>query len=115
ATSWATSLTDRPAPAAEPRAGFVAGPGVPRAHAEVTAAAATWPDARVLAGPDATATAVADLASSVDVLHVAAHGRHSAESPLFSGLELVDGSWYGYDVDQLPSVPDVVLLSACEV
>ena len=71
------------------RAGFVAGPGVPRADAEVTAAAATWPDARVLTGPDATAAdAVADLAASVDVLHVAAHGRHAADSPLFSGLEL---------------------------
>ena len=49
------------------------------------------------------------------MLHVAAHGRHAAENPLFSGLELVDGAWFGYDVDQLPGVPDVVLLSACEV
>ena len=49
------------------------------------------------------------------MLHVAAHGRHSAENPLFSGLELVDGTWFGYDIDQLPAVPDVVLLSACEV
>ena len=55
------------------------------------------------------------LAARVDVLHVSAHGRHSAENPLFSGLELVDGPWFGYDIDQLPEVPDVVLLSACEV
>ena len=34
---------------------------------------------------------------------------------MFSGLELVDGPWYGYDIDQLRAVPDVVLLSACEV
>jgi CHAT domain-containing protein len=58
---------------------------------------------------------VTELAGRVDVLHIAAHGRHSAENPLFSGLELADGSWFGYDIDQLPSVPQVVLLSACEV
>jgi len=45
---------------------------------------------------------VAELACRVDVFHVAAHGRHSAENPLFfSGLELVDGPWFGYDIDQL--------------
>jgi CHAT domain-containing protein len=69
----------------------------------------------VLVGSEATAAAVSDLAGRVDVLHVAAHGRHSAENPLFSGLELVDGPWFGYDIDQLTDVPDVVLLSACEV
>jgi CHAT domain-containing protein len=112
ATSWlARSATPRRVASA----GFVAGPRVPRAEAEVRAAAAAWPGAPVLAGPAATAAAVSDLAGRVDVLHVAAHGRHSAENPLFSGLELVDGPWFGYDIDDLPGVPDVVLLSACEV
>ncbi len=66
-------------------------------------------------GEAATAAAVSDLAARVDVLHVSAHGRHSAENPLFSGVELVDGPWFGYDIDQLAEIPDVVLLSACEV
>jgi CHAT domain-containing protein len=96
-------------------AGFVAGPRVPRARAEVEAAAAVWPAATVLAGDDATADAVTDLASRVDVLHVSAHGRHAVENPLFSGLELADGPWFGYDIDRVDPVPDVVLLSACEV
>jgi hypothetical protein len=112
ATSWlargATSLRTA-------SAGFVAGPRVVRAEAEVRAAAVAWPGAPVLLGADATAASVSELAGRVDVLHVAAHGRHSAENPLFSGLELVDGPWFGYDIDQLPAVPDVVLLSACEV
>ena len=69
----------------------------------------------MLHGDEATAAAVAELAGSVDVLHVSAHGRHSSENPLFSGFELADGPWFGYDIDQLPAVPDVVLLSACEV
>ena len=39
------------------------------------------------------------------MLHVAAHGRHSADNPLFSGLELADGPWFGYDIDQLDLHP----------
>ena len=81
----------------------------------VAAVAGGWDGARVLSGDEATAAAVSRLASRVDVLHLAAHGRHSAENPMFSGLELVDGPWFGYDIDQLPAVPDVVLLSACEL
>ena len=69
----------------------------------------------MLAAGAATADAVAELAARVDVLHLAAHGRHSGDNPLFSGVELVGGPWFGYDIDQLPKVPQVVLLSACEV
>jgi hypothetical protein len=112
ATSW---LARTRTPLRAGSAGFVAGPRVERAEAEVRAAAAAWREAPVLAGRAATAAAVSDLAGRVDVLHIAAHGRHSAENPFFSGLELVDGPWFGYDIDQLPAVPDVVLLSACEV
>jgi tetratricopeptide (TPR) repeat protein len=112
ATSW---LARRTTPLRAGSAGFVAGPRVDRAEDEVLAAARRWPDARVLAGGAATADAVSELAAGVDVLHVAAHGRHSAENPMFSGVELADGPWFGYDIDQLRAVPDVVLLSACEV
>ena len=112
ATSW---LARSATPLRTGSAGFVAGPRVVRAEAEVRAAAKAWGSAPVLAGDGATAAAVSELAGGVDVLHIAAHGRHSAENPLFSGLELVDGTWFGYDIDQLPAVPDVVLLSACEV
>ena len=55
------------------------------------------------------------LASTVDVLHIAAHGRHSADNPMFSGLELADGTLFGYDIDLIPKVPDTVVLSACEL
>ena len=34
---------------------------------------------------------------------------------MFAGVQLVDGPWFGYDIDRLGQVPDVVLLSACEV
>jgi tetratricopeptide (TPR) repeat protein len=112
ATAW---LARRTTPLRTATAGFVAGPRVARAEDEVNAAAKEWSDARVLLAPDATATRVSELAGSVDVLHVAAHGRHSAENAMFAGLQLVDGPWFGYDIDRLQQVPDVVLLSACEV
>jgi tetratricopeptide (TPR) repeat protein len=112
ATSW---LARTSTPLRSSSAGFVAGPRVAQAEAETTAAARAWPGSHVVHGAEATAVAVSGLAGRVDVLHVSAHGRHSSENPLFSGFELADGPWFGYDIDQLASVPDVVLLSACEV
>jgi tetratricopeptide (TPR) repeat protein len=112
ASMWATAPASGPAR----RSGLVAGPRVPRAMEEVTACAAAWGDrAEVLTGPGATAPAVARLTAGVDVLHVAAHGHHADEQPLFSGLELADGTWFGYDVELLPRLPGLVVLSACEV
>ncbi len=112
ATSW---LARTSSPLRSSSAGFVAGPRVAQAESETGAASAVWPGSSVLHGAEATAEAVSRLAGEVDVLHVSAHGRHSSENPLFSGFELADGPWFGYDIDQLAAVPDVVLLSACEV
>jgi hypothetical protein len=112
ASLWATASL----PTSSGRAGLVAGPRVPRAEQEVLESATAWGDrARVLTGEGACATAVAGLTAEVDVLHVAAHGHHADEHPLFSGLELVDGTWFGYDVELLPRLPSLVVLSACEV
>lgn len=102
--------------AAQPRsAGFVAGPRVPRSDEEVRKSAAQWPRAEVLSGDEAIAERVTAMAADVDVLHSATHGRHSADNPLFSGLELADGPWFGYDIEQLERVPATVVLSACEL
>lgn len=98
------------------RVGLVAGPNVARGKEEVTRAAAAWSGAaRVLIGEEATASRVAELAAQVDVLHLAGHGRHTGENPLFSAVELADGPWFGYDIDLLPSTPETVVLSACEL
>ncbi|MEI3846229.1 MULTISPECIES: CHAT domain-containing protein [unclassified Microbacterium] len=96
-------------------AGFAAGPRVARGEEEVTAGSAAWRQAEVRTGVGATVADVTALASRVDVLHVAAHGRHAADNPMFSGLELADGALFGYDIDLIPRVPDTVVLSACEV
>lgn len=113
ATRWLELRgTEAPPPT---RVGLVAGPNLDRAEEEVNRAAAEWPEAQVRCGTDATAAEVADLATQVDVLHLAGHGTHPGENPLFAAVELADGRWFGYDIDLLPTVPSTVVLSACEL
>ena len=59
--------------------------GVARGAEEIARAASAWEDPRIIDG-ETTADSLTDLASQVDVLHVAAHGRHAVDNPLFSGL-----------------------------
>ncbi len=107
---WLQAGRDVAAPSA---AGFAVGPRVPRGAEEARTAAAAWRDAQVL--DPAQIAGVTRLAERSDVLHVAAHGRHAADNPMFSGLELADGTLFGYDIDLIERVPQTVVLSACEV
>ncbi|GAB3390595.1 hypothetical protein GCM10027568_14860 [Humibacter soli] len=95
--------------------GFVVGPGVPRAAEEAKRSASEWPDATVIDGADATTDAASGLAASVDVFHVTGHGRHAIDNPHFSGIELVDGPWFGYDIERVERMPSTVVISACEL
>ncbi len=97
------------------RVGLVAGPGVDRAEEEIRRAAAAWASATVVTGTQAVADRVAELAAHVDVLHLAGHGHHTGDNPLFSAVDLTDGPWFGYDIDQLPRTPTTVVLSSCEL
>ena len=110
ATHWRSLQT---APFELERVGFVRGPRLPHAAEEIERASLAWTGAEV--DLQATADRTAALAENVDVLHIAAHGRHLGDSPMFSGVELFDGPWFGYDIDQLAHLPAVVVLSACEV
>jgi tetratricopeptide (TPR) repeat protein len=112
ASAWVTA---RAKPHEFATSGFAAGPRLPRSADEVAAASAHWSQAQVLTGTEATADAVGAMSGTVDLLHLAAHGHHVSDNPLFSNLELVDGPWFGYDLDQLPQVPETVILSACEL
>ena len=113
ATRWLELRRDAAPPPR--RVGLVAGPNLARAEEEVTRAAAEWPEAQVRCGPGATAEEVSALAARVDVLHLAGHGTHPGENPLFAAVELADGPWFGYDIDLLPATPSTVVLSACEL
>ncbi|WP_249520656.1 CHAT domain-containing protein [Microbacterium sp. ER1] len=118
ATSVSRWLDGDASASSAPRVGFAAGPRVPRAAEEVQRAAESWAGrgtTRTLQDTTATVSAVTALAASVDVLHIAAHGRHAVDNPLFSGFELADGVLFGYDVDLIDRVPRTVILSACEL
>jgi hypothetical protein len=94
---------------------LVAGPRNARGAAEVRAIAALRPRAAVLLGADATPAATLAALSDVTVAHLAAHGRHQAENALFSTLELVGGPLLGYDLQQIPRTPAMVVLSSCDL
>ena len=105
------SGADEPLP---PRAVALAGPEVPAAVAEVEAVAASWRDGRVLRGAGATREAFATAAADATLAHLAAHGHHVAQNPLFSSLDLADGPLFAYEL-RADQVPAHVVLSACEL
>jgi CHAT domain-containing protein len=88
---------------------------VRRAADEAVLVGTGWPGAVTLAGDAATTAAVRDLATRADVLHIAAHGVHNSENPLFSYLELADGPLFGHEFQAVPRLPAHVVLSACEL
>lgn len=111
ATAWYAA--QRRAASGRRRVVALSGPGLDRAEAEATAVAGTWPRARAVLGADGRTfvTALADTR----ILHVAAHGVHESENPLFSCLRLADGPLFAHELDQNAAAPDHVVLSACEL
>lgn len=93
----------------------VAGPDVPHGEREAATVAAAYPDTTLLSGPAATGRAVLDAIPAAGLVHIAAHGHHEQDNPLFSGVLLADGLLYGYDVAPNPAIPAQVVLSSCDV
>jgi len=90
------------------------GPGVPRGPAEGRAVLATWGDGSAPLEASRREELVAAL-SRPGVVHVAAHGTHQAESPLFSSLTLHDGPVFAHELQPTGVRADHVVLSACDV
>jgi CHAT domain-containing protein len=64
---------------------------------------------------DSTGAAFANAMAHARIAHVAAHGVHQVENPLFSSLRLADGPLFAHELDQTARTPDHVVLSACEL
>jgi CHAT domain-containing protein len=111
-TGWAR--TDDPT-AYRPRVAALAGPDLPAAGAEVRAIGRSWPGATIVEGDACTTAELRRVAATHDVVHIAAHGRHNYESPLFSALRFADGPAFGYEVPGNAIACSHVVLSACEV
>jgi CHAT domain-containing protein len=69
----------------------------------------------VLSGSAATGQTVRRSLPQSRILHLAAHGVHQTENPLFSSLRLVDGPLFAHELDQSANTPEHVVLSACEL
>ncbi|WGY02334.1 CHAT domain-containing protein [Nocardioides sp. QY071] len=93
---------------------LVAGPALASGGAEVPVLAERHPDAVLLDGPRATLEAVLAHLDGAGLVHLAAHGRFRADSPLFSALDLADGPLTVHDLERVPRAPYRVVLSACE-
>jgi tetratricopeptide (TPR) repeat protein len=96
----------------------VAGPEVPHGHREAEAVADVYrahAATALLTGPAATGAAVLGAIPVDGLVHIAAHGQHEPDNPLFSGVLLADGLLYGYDLAPNPQLPAQVVLSSCDV
>ena len=97
-----------------PRVASVAGPGLTRADAEAGTIADTW-SGTLMTGQRASTSAVTAVLGTHDVVHIAAHGRHEPDNPLFSSLRLADGPLFAHELDSTAQMASCVVLSACEV
>jgi tetratricopeptide (TPR) repeat protein len=113
ATAWAVAAAARRSRRHQVVA--LAGPGVASGRAEVAVAGAAWPGAVVHTGAAADRRAVVTALGRAVMLHVAAHGVHQTENPLFSSIRLSDGVLFAHELDGATRAPEHVILSACEL
>jgi tetratricopeptide (TPR) repeat protein len=113
-TSFARRGASRDDEADAPGVHVSVGPSVPRASSEGRTIVETWGAAARLSEPSRREELVAALARP-GVVHVAAHGTHQLESPLFSSLVLHDGPVFAHELQPTGVRADHVVLSACEV
>ncbi|UKJ63985.1 CHAT domain-containing protein [Cellulosimicrobium cellulans] len=114
ANSWVDLRRGEPVRRADD-ALVVAGPGLRFSGAEAKLVASVWEGAEALAGEEATCAAVVDGMRTAGVVHLAAHGTHETDNPLFSSLRLADGPLFAHELDGIDLHGVVVVLSACEV
>ncbi|MGJ9404453.1 CHAT domain-containing protein [Arthrobacter sp. KK5.5] len=95
---------------AGPRVAVAAGPGLALAGRECSAVAGLWAGAEEIAAEPAAVTAAL---ATYDVVHIAAHGTHREDNPLFSSLRLHGGSLFAHELEQVPIRASLVVLSAC--
>lgn len=92
----------------------VGGPDLHRSTDEAARVATLWPEGRGLTGTTATTAEVTRALVGADLVHVAAHGTHRQDNPLFSSVRLADGHLYAYELDAAAGLAGCVVLSACE-
>lgn len=115
ATVWHRLSRDAQLTARSVRA--VAGPHVARGVRESADVAAIWRAAGAAASSESTPSSAASTAGALaeaDIVHIAAHGHHADDSPLFSSLLMSDGPLFAHELIHGVGARHVVL-SACDV
>ena len=112
ATGW---LRGQTAPVQAPRVRALAGPGLALSGPEVEDVAATWPGGVAADSEHGSAEALATALVTSDLVHIAAHGQHNQDNPLFSSIRMADGPLYAYDVPPDEPVAGHIVLSACDL
>lgn len=91
------------------------GPHLGRSAEECRAVVEAHRSATASIGPSATRAAFADAVTSASLVHVAAHGLHQTENPLFSSVQMADGPVFAHELEETVRTADHVVLSACEL
>ena len=113
ASTWAESARCDPVVPA-PQVLAVAGPELRLADDEVREIGRLW-DAPVLTSDRATRAEIVRALAGRDLVHLAAHGQHHYQSPLFSTLRLADGVVFAHELPDAGVTASHIVLSACEV
>lgn len=93
----------------------IAGPGLRHAEREARAVAERWPGGRAVQGEEASCALAVQALREARVVHLAAHGHHEADNPVFSWVRLADGPLFAHELEEVRLPGSVVVLSACEV
>ena len=112
AMAWASAAA-RP-PVAQPQVLAIAGPDLRHADREVAEIGRLW-SAPVVPSHQATRAEIVAGLVGRDLVHIAAHGQHHYQSPLFSTLRLSDGLAFAHELPDAGVTASHIVLSACEV
>lgn len=96
------------------RDSIVVGPGLQSGRAESQRFAADSAATTVLEGAAASVDNTREVLASSSLVHLAAHGTFRGDSPLLSSFRMYDGPLTVFDIEQLATVPDVMVMPSCE-
>lgn len=115
-TDW-VRRTDRPAATqvTGPVVRAMAGPDLRLADEEARQVAAAWPGAAAVPSGEGDVASLREAMATSDLVHLAAHGTHHQQSPMFASVQMADGPAYLYDLHHSGVRAQHVVLSSCEV
>lgn len=112
ATAWAGGQSNQ---SAASDVGALAGPGLTYASHEIDALTQIYPAAvQSVAAEDSSAAALARLLATCSTVHVAAHGVHDHDNPLFSYVRTAEGPAFAHEFLHDRVAARHVVIAACE-